>query len=290
MLKEFAIEPEALAELADCRAILDMFVMGRGAYICAFPGKWQKNAFETAKRIARPVELLRILNKLEKIDKRLLLPSGREYNSDPKLTWRDNAWRADVQAPFDCLILKSVDNEHAITQKIVLAEEVASDHPAFAAMGQTTVLRNAIELPNSVSLLVRNAKRIKFVEPYFKNGARFEPSIKGILEKSLVRLDSQVSVELHTQIESSGRPSEALIRECFENIGAAFGMDVRVCIHPFADMHNRFLLTDRGGVMLGAGFDGKTTPNVTTMTHSDVLVVLNRTQFEEQWKLWSLTT
>lgn len=288
MLKEFAIEPEALADAADCRAILDMFVMGRGAYISEFPGRWKRQVYETAKLIARPADLARIEIKLNSVDKRLLLPSGREYDSNPSLSWRDNAWRADTQTPFGCLILKSSDPGHVSTRKVVIAEEVSSSHSEFSEMGQATIVRNAVEISSALGLLVRNARHIKFVDPYFKPGSAFEAPITAILERNIRRTGSQTTVELHTQVESKTRPSEDSIRECFQRIGTALGMIANVRCHPCAEMHNRFLLTDRGGVLLGAGFDGKVTPNITTMTNSDDLVVLNRPQYEEKWVVWSM--
>jgi hypothetical protein len=294
MLKEFAVEPAALANPSDCRAILDLFVMGNGAFICDFPRRWQRMAYECAaqklaKAELRPLELKRIVERLKAFDKRLLLPSGREYQSALNLTWRDNALRSNDQEPFGALIFSASPDAFDISANTVRADELAADHPLLADLGQATVSRKVVDIASTAALLVRNAKHIKFVEPNFKPGKEFEGPLKAVLAKNNCDASSPTLVELHSINESTqGRPPEIAVRNSFETLVKEAGATPHVIFHSKSEMHDRFLLTDRGGIMIGVGFDRNEMDNNTSKTRTTVWVALKRLQYETEWKTYAL--
>jgi hypothetical protein len=293
MLKEFAVEPAALANPSDCRAILDLFVMGNGAFISAFPGNWLRAVYECAqlhladKRL-RPKELKVIVEKLAELDKRLLLPSNREYLVGTDFTWTKNAIRSNQLKPFGGLIVSPDTELDDLDEIAVPADKVKPGHPLFEGLGQAEVRRNATDMAKAVALLVRNAKHIKFVEPNFRSGAAFEEPVRSILANVDRSNKSPLLVELYAMDEGEpNRPRNRDVQSTFEQLTSEIGAHGQVCFHEKSKVHNRFLLTERGGVFLGTGFDEKRIANDTRKTDADDWLVLKRSLYEEKWKQWS---
>ena len=73
MLKEFALEPEAIATWASFKDFIDKFGVSKGRVIAAFPRKWARAVKAAARVHARDIEYARIVEKLNRVEKLVLL-------------------------------------------------------------------------------------------------------------------------------------------------------------------------------------------------------------------------
>ena len=69
MLKEFALEPEAIATWASFKDFIDKFGVSKGRVIAAFPRKWRQAVLRAAQAKARDVERARIEEKLRRLER-----------------------------------------------------------------------------------------------------------------------------------------------------------------------------------------------------------------------------
>ena len=286
MLKDFAIDPDALASWENCRAILDRFAMGSGALISEFPRRWQRMVHEAAAERCGDIELKRIVDRLQKINRRLFTSSGRAYPEGER-RWIEKAIEAHESQPFGGVIC--ADEAYARPDSdVIFATEVSSTHPLFSGLGQAHIPRNPGEMARAVRLLLVDATHVKFIDTHYRPGtaAGFDEPMRQILEQVRNVANRKIDVELHTE-GSDRRPPEDQIEEGFVKVvdRAIANAEVAVVFYEQGILHNRFLLTNKGGVMWGTGLDEQGTSD--RKTDSDDLILLNDQMYELHWRKWN---
>ncbi len=286
MLKDFAIDPEALTSWDSCRAVLDRFVMGSGAMISEYPKRWRRLVYESAERQCRDMELKRIAERLNSLNRCLLIPSHRVYPEGDQ-SWIHKTLEAHQRYPFGGVIC--ADDDHAsVESSVISAADVTATHPLFHGLGQAHVTRDPREMAEKVKLLLTDATHVKFVDTHYRPGrsAGFDEPIRLML--NLVPHDGvkRVRIELHTE-SSDRRPPDDLIEEGFAEIvrRSIENADVSVVFYDQGLLHNRFLLTDKGGVIWGTGLDEQ--GNSDRKTESDDLFLLNDDMYQLHWNKWN---
>jgi hypothetical protein len=286
MLREFAVEPESLSSWYDCRSVTDRFVMGSGALISEYPKRWRKMVYECALGKCREVELKRIVERLQSLDRRLVLPSRRDY-PDTDQPWIDKAIHIHQETPFGGIICAK-DESAAPSTDVISASDVGPNHRLFSGLGQAHVIRNSSEMVGAVRLLLTEATHLKLIDAHYKPGTStgFDGPMRGLLEQVRVNEGQQIKIELHTE-SSSRRPADDYLEEGFANLVREVipNADITVVLYDQGALHNRFLLTDRGGVMWGTGLDEQ--GNSDRKTDSDDLFLLNQKLYEFHWAKWS---
>ena len=280
MLKEFALEPEAIATWASFKDFIDKFGVSKGRVIAAFPRKWRQAVLRAAQAKARDVERARIEEKLRRLEGLVLFDRGRP-SGDGAVPWLDRALVEHGRLPFDGIIVQARQKPHSV---VLTTDEVDDDPPLFHAIGQKHIQRTAEEIVDCVALLSSCSHTIKLVDPHFKAN---EPRWKRPLLRLLKLLRDQgrtgVSIEVH-------RADNALpinIRSYFESTIPSIlprGVGLSVFLYPEQSMHNRFILTDRGGASYQTGLDdneeGKS-------SDEDMVVLLEPHTFEYEWGVYS---
>lgn len=286
MLKDFAIDPEALTTWESCRAVLDRFVMGSGAMISEYPKRWRRLVYESAGRQCRDLELKRITERLNALNRCLLIPSHREY-PDGERSWIDKALDVHQKNPFGGVIC--ADDDHAsVESNVISAADVAATHLLFRSLGQAHVTRDPAKMAETVKLLLTNAGHVKFVDTHYRPGrsAGFDEPIRQILNQ--IRHDGvrAIRIELHTE-SSDRRPPDEQLENGFAEIvhQSVANAEVSVVFYAQGLLHNRFLLTDNGGVMWGTGLDEQGNSN--RKTEFDDLFLLNDELYQLHWKKWN---
>ena len=135
MLKEFAVDPEALtADWKDFKYVTEKFGVEHGRVISAFPKHWLRDAIEAVQnndnlkpvRKKSMVERLRLLKR-----RRRLLSFSRAW--DGTRLWRENALAQHEEKPFHRLLVGET-----------LAELLAGD---LEALDERVDLVNAADRP-----------------------------------------------------------------------------------------------------------------------------------------------
>jgi hypothetical protein len=288
MLRDFAIDPDALASWGNCRAVLDRFVMGSGAMISEYPKRWRRMVYESAARQCRDMELKRITERLNALDRCLLIPGHREY-PDNDQHWIDKALDAHQRQPFGGVIC--AEDAHARPESNVISvSDVQATHPLFAGLGQAHVARNPTDMAQAVRLLLADAIHVKFIDTHYRPGAQagFDEPIRQILGQVRQDGERKLQVELHTE-SSDRRPPDDQLQNGFAKIvrGTIPNAEVTVIFYDQGCLHNRFLLTDKGGVMWGTGLDEQGSSD--RKTETDDLFLLNDELYRLHWSKWNST-
>jgi hypothetical protein len=280
MLKEFALEPEAIATWASFKDFIDKFGVSKGRVIAAFPRKWRQAVLRAAQEKARDVERARIEEKLRRLEGLVLFDRGRP-SGDGASPWLDRVLVEHGRLPFDGIIVQARQNPHPL---VLTTDEVDDDPALFQAMGQKHIHRTAEEIVGCVALLVSCAHTIKLVDPHFKAN---EPRWKRPLLRLLKLLRDQGRTGISIEVHRADNALPTNIRSYFESMIPSIlppGVGLSVFLHPEQSMHNRFILTDRGGASYQTGLDdneeGKS-------SDEDMVVLLEPHTFEYEWDVYS---
>lgn len=253
MLKEYALQPSVVSSWTRCRFLMDKFGYGRGRVISRYPKKWTKMAYESLSSLD-PVEKKRIEEGLIRL-KKALYP--RYYEWDPDQTWLANAIDEHRQRPFCAIITENACGQAPGTIREEDLDE--EEEPRWKAEVQRHIERTATEMAACAEALLRNAKHILFVDPYFDPTARrFRRPLESFIYAAVSR-DSSIPIE---RIEIHTGDLAAGTKEHFDHGCQTYlprhiptGLKVRVVRWDQSYLHNRFVLTERGGLIYSTGLD-----------------------------------
>ncbi len=276
MLKEFALEPEAIATWASFKDLIEKFGVSKGRVIATFPRKWQRAVLRAAREQARDVERTRIEEKLRRLEGLVLLNRNRP-SGDGTLPWLDRVLVEHARLPFDGIIVRERQKPHS---EVLTTDEVDDDPPLFQATGQKHIRRTADEIVDCMALLVSCAHTIKLVDPHFKAN---EPRWKRPLRRLLNLLRDQCRTGISIEVHRANSALPANIRSYFESAIPRMlppGVDLSVHLHPEQTLHNRFILTERGGASYQTGLDDNKEGR---STNEDLVTLLEPATFEREW-------
>lgn len=251
MFKEFAIDPTAIvSSYRDLVYVLEKFGMHQGRLISEFPGNWRKSCFETAhEKHQGKVELSRIIECLSQLRNRkdIFLSKGRagDYHGQK---WIEAALHAHQKEPFDFIV-----SEHAQVDPLVIAlNEFDGSNPCLADNRQWTIRRDALSIAGVVGSFAKFSSKLKIIDPHFDVGAsRYRRPFEEILQ-------SACNASSVIDIFRSDRKGPADLCPAMNRIALMAnqkGISIRLFLRPAGTMHNRYVMTDRGGVTFSTGLD-----------------------------------
>jgi hypothetical protein len=138
---------------------------------------------------------------------------------------------------------------------------LAGTPPGWAAPGSVIVVRSAVAMAQCVAAMLRSARWIVFVDPHFRAHRREYLNALGEFLKIVAAASPTIGIELHAAGGDQAPPWEKFKSDCEKYlprvIPAGFTLLVRRWINrPVGErLHNRYILTDVGGVAFGFGLD-----------------------------------
>lgn len=280
MLKEYALQPELLASWPVFRYLFDKFGYGRGRVIAEYPKKWRKMVYESLGD-CKTMEKKRIEAGLIKL-RAALYPRPWPYEWDKDKAWLENAIEEHAKRPFCAIIAQ--DNPHGVAAVIREADLDEEDEPRWKAERQRRIERTATEMAACAKMLLRNAKEILFVDPHFKPAEpRFKRSLQALLQ-IIVERPPEIPVrriEIHTGHETAGTKA-FFDTECRRHLLPIIprGMQIRLIRWDQKYLHNRFILTEYGGLKFSTGLDDH---NSSALTH-DIVDLLDLDPYAQTWQ------
>lgn len=249
MFKEFAVEPEAVVRSdRDLVYVLEKFGMHQGRVISEFPRKWKRLAYEAAQRRHKgQVELTRITERLQRIPEGVLVSSGRPAG-EPTMSWIARANAAHATMPFDAIVAEAPPPEPPFVQIDLLDET----HPCLSPNRQWPVRREATQLAAACRMHLRTARHLKLIDPHFDLFARrFRRPFEAMLLEAAV---NRPTIDIY---RNDDLPPEEAVRRMDRCLTAAAqqGFTARLFLRAANVMHNRFVLSDRGGLSFLTGLD-----------------------------------
>jgi hypothetical protein len=273
--REYAIEPAVLGDWHSLRLLVGHLGWEHGRLISRIPKEWFREACQalsvSGRAGARAEECLR------RAKEALVVRHGRAH--DPLQSWLDNVRVCHAQAPFQAVIVRGTE---AGTTDCVLADELDTEAD-YWRVADTAKRRNLSTMVEAMRLLLLCGSEVRIVDPYLRPSAA-QPAtlLRAILKlaHSTEYRGFPASVEIHTGLgKGAAEKSYEFLRSDYERALPPLipeGVSVHVVIwaerKAQQQLHNRHLLTNRGGITLGAGIstaDAETYEDVSRMSESD---------------------
>lgn len=263
MIHEYALEPELVAtwhERMLGRFFIEQFGFGTGRVVSRYPKNWRKRVWDAFRSgaIAGEIEQKRI----EELLARLTAPEVRRPGHiwDAAHDWLTNAESEHARKPFYTILAR---NNPRASGSVMLAEDVLSGTPAgWGAPNSVVVPRTAGSMAQCIEAMLRCATRVIFVDPHFRAS---RPKFRSPLIEFLRIIgtgDPSVALELHAgHVADDAPPWDFFRRECEEHLPRIVPNGLTLVVRRWKNrnggerLHNRYILTDVGGVQFGFGLD-----------------------------------
>lgn len=285
MLKEFAIDPRVIASSFEtCRYLFSQFGADKGRLISKFPKSWKKIAIETANKLPDGFKKERVIEYLSSMnnDWLTLIGSGRAYEN-PSADWLDNVKSAHILQPFQAILCELDDPQN----HFIDVKKIDENHSLFSISRTCAVKREAIDLANVATLMLKNCRKLRFIDPYFDpTRPKWRASLKEFL--SLIPDISSVECEYHL-LERDNSPSLDRLKidlKQLKNVIPTRGFlrIIRWKEKPGGErFHRRYLLTENAGLSYEGGLDTEDSAAQTT----DVSL-LDRDHHNMRWAEYDL--
>lgn len=302
MVYEYAIDPRLLAACSDkmhIRLLTKSFGLGtpRIHSLCPRVSKWKTMVRESFSKRNEAGELADEKqranlqfdeHRLTALTQHLIDSSIRRPNFpwNPDESWLDNALSQHAKNPFRGLL--SSEPSMGCIEVINQDNLDAEDHPSWLVDEQVDVPSNPPEMAMCLDPLLRMAKHIIFIEPYFRSHRRkwnrtFNEFFRSI-SASYWEM-SAITLEIHASRDVEKAPSaEHFKEECTEYMPGIIPLGLQVKFFRWsqipgdAELHNRYVLTDLGGVKVDPGFDERGSRGATTE-----FILLREELYRKRW-------
>lgn len=268
MLYEYAIEPQAIGSSWETfRYIIEKFGFDKGRLISQFPEYWFKEVYRVTKDFP-PVQRKRVEVALDQAKKNKSVSCNRAYNSSIG-AWLDNALAEHRRKPFRAIIA----NENTEGQEFVLpTNDLDETHPLFAVAHDCQVLRDTESLASAMSMMLKAAKNILFIDAYYDPfNSKYQNTLRACLRR--VQSINPIAIcEVHHLDHDRCPSAEAIEREAHILFRTVIPAGMKLVIYRWLeksggeDFHARYLLTDKGGIRVDAGFSAEGNHQTTDMT------------------------
>lgn len=277
MIKEFALDPAAIATWENFRYFTEKFGVPQGRLIAEFPGKWKRMVIEAAQRSAKPVEFTRIVERLRQVSDKVLLASGRP-GGDAAKCWLDRAVEEHARLPFAAVIALENPSSHP---GVLLQSDVNEDLQRFRADRQIEIQRTAKDLVGCIELLLRHSSLVKWIDPHIDlKQSRWRRPFLAALDVLRTKQKHTV-LEIHRAVGNVTHELN-LVHQFTAEFQHCACDQVTLCLHlhPERSMHDRFILSERGGIKVGHGLDDNEDGGTNSVAN---VLLLDSHLFEVQW-------
>lgn len=301
MIYEFTVEPALVASWHDrfiYRFFDGKFGVGTKRALCRFPGKhWRRlvlgefqkfftNSVDKAKKQAAKKRLDVLIRHLESGS------TQRNHSWNKASNWLDCAMREQARRPFQGIVVlqspDGLDPPDYILDAATLSEEDILWNPSARSTP-----REASELLADITPLLHHVRNIRLIDPYFDcRKDRWKNLLLGLLEiaQDSRAADESITVEIHTSVdrefdrdrvqdEESERKEAKLLVESIKNaVSSVLNDQTNFYVLVWSEkncqtnekLHNRWILTETGGILLGHGLDtpGRGTDDPTLLSKS----------------------
>ncbi len=283
MIYEYAIEPALAVAWAKHRNefeyYYEKFGLGQPKIMSEFPKfkNWRKQ-FRQAAAGAQDFELERITAFFNLLIERRIYRDG--YSYDGTVTWLENAEKENDRCPFHAIL----SSENPRKYQNILSPGSTKTSGLWKTDEQDYCPRTSGDMAKLVSPILSNCLELYFIDPHFgpENPRHRRPLESFLNEMAVNRCDKPLPkcIEIHT----SNKADSVFFKDtCQEELPQLIPSGYRVRLKRWVErpggekFHQRFILTDIGGVEVDPGLDdGKGGESFKVM-------LLKRKMFEKHW-------
>lgn len=256
MIYEYALEPEMVATWGTIEKFIVFFRafgLGQGRVVSNYPRKWAKTVYTCAHGTV--MDRKRLVELLKRIKENMIERRDPIYDSD-KGNWIENALLEHKRHPFFAIMARN--NHNNLSYVFCENDLAASPCPNWDIPHGIIVNRNAVEMAAAVETMLNCCRWVKFIDPYFSKAKwEYRKSFAAFFSilGSKRPVGSLDSIEIHT---SDDGVSEQHLKDFCKEI-----LPVGLTVTLFQwrvklvgqRLHNRYILTDLGGVAFHHGLD-----------------------------------
>jgi len=283
MIYEYALEPEFVAtwgNLSDYRYFTEKFGLGHPRMVSEYPKRnnWKSRVVRTAiEGGVKDLELQRVTALIGLLTERMVLREGRTF--DGAISWLENTEREHQRCSFYAILARFNPRNHP---DVLIGLTLHTD-PRWNPRRSTFTPRKPRDMARTVAPMLSNCATAIFVDPHFgpENLPDRRPIIEFLYEMTQNRGGPPPAVvEIHTSAKS---PPAFFKKACEEQMACSIPQGLRVCFRRWREkpegekLHNRYILTDLGGVTFGIGLDDG------QRGQTDDVILMDRELYEYRW-------
>ncbi len=283
MIHAFALEPDLVATWARRSEFLivhDKFGVGTPRVMLEIPAfsEWKDAVSKAASELElEETDWTRLVELLKLFSEHRCRRADAAY--DEVVTWLENAEREYDRQEFRAIVAESNPRRH---RGVMLGRDLgAAKAKSWTCDSGATVSRSPQDIAAALSAMLVNCKALHLVDPYFgPENARHRKILEALMGV-LCKHGSQPDV---IRVHCGKRSELSFFEEEASRMATRLPAGVSVEFARWSQrlrgekLHNRYVLTDLGGVSLGVGLDegeeGET----------DDVLLLPRAQYERRWE------
>lgn len=282
MIHAFALEPKLVATWGkrdEFRFIHDKFGIGTPRVLLELPGftDWKNDVCAAASELELSEKDWKRLEEIFRIfSEHRCRRASAVYND--VLSWLENAEHEHARHEFRAIVAADNPRRHAA---VVVGDDLGQPKAKLWACDTgATPPRSPEELATALSAMLTNCRELHLVDPHFgPENARY----RKVLEALIAVLATHALAPEVIRVHCSAKSDIAFFEQEAAKMAARLPNG---CMVEFArwkqrqggeKLHNRYVLTDLGGVSLGVGLDAG------EAGESDDLLLLPRAQYERRW-------
>jgi hypothetical protein len=261
MIYEYAVDPALCVDWQDLRYLVLSCGREQGRLISDVPRKrWTRLASEAINESnPKPVERKRLKEFLKKLSKKALYL--RKFTVKSNSNWIDNAIATHQVWPFKAIL--TTENYPGDEDFIIKNNISMSDHERWKQSPSVTVNRNAADMVDPITPLLENARQVMLIDKNFRlvnSSGHKIIKYKNVLLETLNKINNKAygpSIKKLVYHVGNKLSQEELKHHCALHLKNDMpeGMTLQFVIWPWDELHDRFVLTDIGGVDFGQGLD-----------------------------------
>ncbi|MDH5672825.1 MAG: hypothetical protein OEZ06_11790 [Myxococcales bacterium] len=249
MFYEYAMEPSVISTWERARYFLGAFGPWKGRFLAQYPRRWKRMVYEGL--ACADIEKKRIEERLAALDGRVFSRrSSAEY--DGTVPWIDNAMVEHRRVPFRAILA-----EGGTGGGVVHPDEVDEQCELWRVETGHLVPRAAAAFVAMVDLLLRASTRVVLVDPYF----RADQNDKAQPLVAFCRAIEGQGKDVEVHFSDEPRGYDPCMRDAQRALPRLLPPGTAVTLRCWKHrtggprLHNRYLLTDIGGVKFGDGIE-----------------------------------
>lgn len=272
MIYEYALEPELVAAWCTdhykCQFFKNQLGSAQGRLPSRYPKKWRTKVWDSFTG-GSDMDKTRLTELLARLQETMI--KRKDFVWDENATWLDNAAQEHDRHPFRAVLARN--NPAARTEILCEDDLSASPCPGWDSPHGITLNRKAPEMAAVVGQMLTCCRWVKFIDPHIWPG---KMSYRNSLQAFLMILAGSrpvgppEAIEIHTKsLDADGDIILNRFQEVIPN-------GLQVTLYQWQErprgqgLHNRYILTDLGGVSFHHGLDTGTDGETDDLTRLDM--------------------
>jgi hypothetical protein len=281
VIHAYALEPELVAtwgRRSEYRFIHDKFGLGTPRAMLELPSftKWKRDVYRAANDLELSQEdMLRLAELFRVFSEHKCRRADAVY--DGVLTWLENGEREYDRKPFAGILATQSPRVH---EAVLLGDDLKPTDARWARSPGATARRTPEGLATALTAMLINCRTLHLVDPHFgPENARHWRVLEALLDVLASNGVTPDLVRVHCSAKSTLEFFEGEASKMAARLPSGITVEFRRWTQRNGGdrLHNRYVLTDLGGVALGVGLD------VGAEGETDDLLLLPQEQYVRRW-------